>query len=43
MVEGEFEYWLAPENFVDGRQKESLSDLTRDIRVCDDPYLSAAN
>ncbi|WP_456388401.1 GNAT family N-acetyltransferase [Profundibacter sp.] len=35
-----FSTWLAPDNFdADGRQKESLSDLTRLVRVVDDPAL----
>lgn len=35
-----FSTWLAPENFdAEGRQKESLSDLTRLVRVVDDPAL----
>lgn len=35
-----FSTWLAPENFAaDGRQKESLSDLMRLVRVVDDPAL----
>ncbi len=35
-----FSTWLAPENFqADGKQKESLSDLTRLVRVVDDPAL----
>ncbi|MCF6316450.1 MAG: GNAT family N-acetyltransferase [Marinosulfonomonas sp.] len=35
-----FSTWLAPGNFeVDGRQKESLSDLTRLVRIVDDPAL----
>ena len=35
-----FSTWLAPENFdADGRQKESLSDLTRLVRIVDDPAL----
>ena len=35
-----FATWLAPQNFdADGRQKESLSDLTRLVRVVDDPAL----
>ncbi len=35
-----FSTWLAPENFdADGKQKESLSDLTRPVRVVDDPAL----
>jgi RimJ/RimL family protein N-acetyltransferase len=31
--------WLSPANFVDGRQKESLSDLTRLVRSGSDPLL----
>ena len=35
-----FSTWLAPQNFeADGQQKESLSDLTRLVRVVDDPAL----
>lgn len=35
-----FSTWLAPENFdAEGRQQESLSDLTRLVRVVDDPAL----
>ena len=35
-----FATWLSPDNFkADGRQKESLSDLTRLVRVVDDPAL----
>ncbi|PIE14875.1 MAG: GNAT family N-acetyltransferase [Rhodobacterales bacterium] len=35
-----FETWLAADNFdAKGRQKQSLSELTRPIRVCDDPAL----
>jgi len=35
-----FKRWLAPGNFAgDGRQMISLSDLTRPIRVADDPVL----
>lgn len=35
-----FSTWLAPENFdANGVQKESLSDLTRLVRVADDPAL----
>jgi len=35
-----FSTWLAPENFeADGIQKESLSDLTRLVRIIDDPAL----
>ena len=36
-----FETWLGPANFENGQQMERLSDLTRDIRVSDDPYISA--
>ncbi|SIS66470.1 GNAT family N-acetyltransferase [Phaeovulum vinaykumarii] len=36
-----FEAWLAPENFdADGRQRERLSDLTRLVRVAEDPLLA---
>ena len=38
-----FNQWLAPQNFKNGRQKRSLSDLTRNIRVSDDPYLEEKN
>ncbi|MGA9436282.1 MAG: GNAT family protein [Roseobacter sp.] len=38
-----FERWLAPTNFSNAGQIQSLSDLTRDIRVTDDPYISAAD
>lgn len=35
-----YRVWLAPENFdADGRQIESLADLTRLVRVADDPAL----
>jgi hypothetical protein len=35
-----FRVWLAPANFdASGRQKERLSDLTRLVRVADDPVL----
>lgn len=35
-----FATWLAPENFdTSGKQKESLSDLTRLVRTLDDPAL----
>ena len=35
-----FRVWLAPTNFdADGRQKESLSDLTRLTGVAPDPLL----
>lgn len=35
-----FDVWLSPSNFDDaGRQKESLSDLTRLVRVTSDPTL----
>ena len=35
-----FEAWLAPSNFDgDGRQHESLADLTQLVRVADDPAL----
>lgn len=35
-----FSTWLAPENFdAEGRQKESLSDLTRLVRIMNDPAL----
>jgi len=35
-----FSTWFAPENFdAGGKQKESLSDLTRLVRVVDDPAL----
>lgn len=35
-----FSAWLAPSNFgADGRQRESLSDLTRLVRANDDPGL----
>lgn len=35
-----FRVWLDPRNFdADGRQKESLADLTRLVRVADDPAL----
>ncbi|PHQ97680.1 MAG: GNAT family N-acetyltransferase [Marinosulfonomonas sp.] len=35
-----FSTWLVPGNFeADGRQKESLSDLTRLVRIVDDPAL----
>ena len=35
-----FDVWLNPANFdQDGRQKESLSDLTRLVRAADDPDL----
>ncbi|WP_375174856.1 GNAT family N-acetyltransferase [Pseudooceanicola sp.] len=35
-----YEVWLSPENFDgDGRQKESLADLTRLVRVSSDPEL----
>lgn len=35
-----FQMWLAPENFDgQGRQKESLADLTRLVRVSNDPDL----
>jgi hypothetical protein len=33
------ETWLAPENFENGRQRRSLSDLTTPIRVSADPIL----
>ena len=32
-----FETWLAPENFDDGQQRQSLADLTRPILVARDP------
>lgn len=33
-----FEFWLSPQNFdAEGRQKESLSNLTRLVRVASDP------
>lgn len=32
-----FETWLAPENFDNGRQRQSLSDLTRPILAARDP------
>jgi len=36
-----FESWLSPANFgADGRQAESLSDLTRLVRVTQDPALT---
>lgn len=36
-----FQLWLAPSNFDDsGQQKERLSDLTRLVRMTDDPELS---
>lgn len=38
-----FEHWLAPANFANGQQIESLSDLTRGILVSDDPYISATD
>ncbi|MEL6451307.1 MAG: GNAT family protein [Pseudomonadota bacterium] len=35
-----FRVWLAPSNFgADGQQRESLADLTRLVRVADDPTL----
>lgn len=35
-----FEAWLAPSNFDDqGQQRESLSDLTRLVRVASDPLV----
>lgn len=35
-----YEAWLAPSNFdAEGRQIESLSDLTRLVRVASDPAL----
>ena len=35
-----FTTWLAPANFdAAGRQRSSLSDLTRPLRACDDPAL----
>ncbi len=35
-----FDRWLAPENFdADGRQRRSLSDLTRDLRAATDPAI----
>ncbi len=35
--------WLSPTNFdAEGRQKEALADLTRLVRVSDDPALKAA-
>lgn len=35
-----FTAWLAPANFdAGGRQRTSLSDLTRPLRACDDPAL----
>ena len=37
-----FRVWLNPVNFdADGRQIERLSDLTRLVRVADDPWLIA--
>lgn len=36
-----FQIWLSPDNFAGGAQKQSLSDLTRDIRVASDPALSS--
>lgn len=37
-----FDVWLATENFdANGRQNERLSDLTRLVRFCDDPPLTA--
>lgn len=34
-----FEQWLAPENFLDGVQKTTLSTLTASLRVSSDPAL----
>ncbi|MDF0596192.1 GNAT family N-acetyltransferase [Psychromarinibacter halotolerans] len=35
-----FETWLSPDNFdADGRQRQSLSDLTAPVRVASDPLL----
>jgi len=35
-----FRHWLSPDNFTaDGVQKERLGDLTRHVRVSDDPAL----
>lgn len=40
MLKSAYETWLAPENFdANGRQSSSLSDLTRPIRIMDDPSL----
>ncbi len=39
-LEEAFQLWLSPGNFdEEGRQRESLSDLTRLVRVADDPTL----
>lgn len=39
-LEDAFRRWLSPANFdAAGRQRESLSDLTRPLRVSDDPTL----
>ena len=34
-----FQQWLAPSNFDDSQQRNRLSDLTRAVRVADDPAL----
>ena len=34
-----FQTWLAPDNFVDGRQRQSLATLTASVRVASDPSL----
>ncbi len=40
MLKSAYETWLASENFdANGRQSSSLSDLTRPIRIMDDPSL----
>ena len=36
-----FDFWLSPDNFdAEGRQRESLSNLTRLVRVASDPTLA---
>ncbi|MBZ4022770.1 GNAT family N-acetyltransferase [Rhodobacter sp. TJ_12] len=40
-LQAAYEAWLAPTNFdAEGRQRESLSDLTRLVRVASDPVLA---